>query len=615
MDKCAGNTSNLFGGSIYNRNGLLILDKVQIQHNLATFGGAVMSIGSLVITDSTFYNNTANTSGGAVYVFGSILEATNSTFSGNRTGVNGFGGGILINSSNTNSILQNVTVTGNVSLGGGNGGGLYSVTYIRVVSSVIAGNTASTNSDVGGSIANLGFNILSGDPLLAPLADNGGTTRTHLPQCGSPLINAGDPNSILTTDQRGAARPIEGRVEIGAVELSRIAISPNSLTAGTVGAAYSNTLTAMCETAPYNFTIESGTLPNGLTLSNSGSLAGTPTAGGIFNFTVRVTAANGGFGMTNYALKIFSFTPAALPVGLPNVAYSQSITVTGGTAPYTFALDSGTLPSGFSVSSSGLLSGTTTQIGAFNFAVRATDSNGAFALKNYALNVGYYVINAADSGTGSLRQTILNAPIDGTISFDPAFFNQPRTISIASLLIVNKNLTINGTGANFVIIDGQNATRILNVDTATLTLSGVRLTRGNAGTGNSAGGILVNGGTLNATSIMIDNCIAGSFGGAISNAGSLTLNTSLITGNSGSGGAGISNDAGRTANINYSTVSNNTAVSGGGIGNNGTVNSFGSTFSGNTAQIGGGIYNDGTLFLINSTLSGNRSTSDKGAGI
>src|SRR5579862_8230246 len=66
-----------------------------------------------------------------------------------------------------------------------------------------------------------------------------------------------------------------------------IAITPSSLPAATVASAYSQSVTAGNGTTPYTYAISAGALPSGLTLSTGGTLSGTPTAGGSFNFTVR----------------------------------------------------------------------------------------------------------------------------------------------------------------------------------------------------------------------------------------------------------------------------------------------------------------------------------------
>src|SRR5262249_51851641 len=70
-------------------------------------------------------------------------------------------------------------------------------------------------------------------------------------------------------------------------------------------------------------------------------------------------------------------SPATLPNAKVNVAYSQTITATGGTGPYSFAVNSGTLPTGMSLTSAGVLHGTpTTASGPFSFVITATDSGG-----------------------------------------------------------------------------------------------------------------------------------------------------------------------------------------------------------------------------------------------
>ena len=55
-------------------------------------------------------------------------------------------------------------------------------------------------------------------PLLGPLADNGGPTQTHALLAGSPAIDAGDDTAAPATDQRGVARPQGARSDIGSVE-------------------------------------------------------------------------------------------------------------------------------------------------------------------------------------------------------------------------------------------------------------------------------------------------------------------------------------------------------------------------------------------------------------
>jgi hypothetical protein len=61
-------------------------------------------------------------------------------------------------------------------------------------------------------------NIIGSDPLLEPLADNGGSTQTMALDADSPAIDAGTNTGCPATDQRGVARPQENSCDIGAYE-------------------------------------------------------------------------------------------------------------------------------------------------------------------------------------------------------------------------------------------------------------------------------------------------------------------------------------------------------------------------------------------------------------
>ncbi len=76
-------------------------------------------------------------------------------------------------------------------------------------------------------------------------------------------------------------------------------------------------------------------------------------------------------------------SPASLPTFVAGTSVNQTLTSTGGTGPYTFAVDGGALPIGLNLSPTGALAGTPTHRGVFSFSVRAEDSVGAFTSKNY----------------------------------------------------------------------------------------------------------------------------------------------------------------------------------------------------------------------------------------
>jgi uncharacterized repeat protein (TIGR01451 family) len=106
------------------------------------------------------------------------------------------------------------------------------------------------------------------------------------------------------------------------------------------------------------------------------------------------------------------------------------------------------------------------------------------------------VISNADSGPGSLRQAIIDACDGSTISFDTNQVVSP--ITLASELVINKNLTIAGPGANLLTITGNQTFRLINTTGAiNLTISGLAFTKGFFQSGANASVIeFNNAGTL-----------------------------------------------------------------------------------------------------------------------
>ncbi|GHS87223.1 hypothetical protein FACS1894201_08440 [Bacteroidia bacterium] len=199
-------------------------------------------------------------------------------------------------------------------------------------------------------------------------------------------------------------------------------ITTTSLPAGTVGTAYSQTLTATGST-PITWSVTVGTLPAGLSLNSStGEISGTPTtAEAAVTFTVQ--AANGTSPDDTKALSITinaaaptgtapTITTTSLPAGTVGAAYSQTLAATGST-PITWSVTVGTLPAGLSLNSStGEISGTpTTAEAAVTFTVQA--ANGTSPDDTQVLSI---TINAAaPTGTApTITTTSLPAGTVGT---------------------------------------------------------------------------------------------------------------------------------------------------------------------------------------------------------
>ena len=179
-----------------------------------------------------------------------------------------------------------------------------------------------------------------------------------------------------------------------------LSLTAPSLTIGTVNTPYSATLSTAATggTPPYQWSVQSGALPPGLSLSPTGILSGTPAAAVIltsqsaYTFGVEVTDTSGA---TAFASATIQIEPPALTIttqsplasGILNIPYSQQIlTATGGVAPYTFSITSGSLPSGLSLSD-GTIGGTPTASGPFSVTIAVVDSAGTEAQSTLAGNI------------------------------------------------------------------------------------------------------------------------------------------------------------------------------------------------------------------------------------
>jgi hypothetical protein len=170
-----------------------------------------------------------------------------------------------------------------------------------------------------------------------------------------------------------------------------ITISPSSLPNWTVQSPYLQTLTATGCTISCTWS-SSGKLPSGLSLSSvNGTISGTPSATGAFQFTVTATDLLSRRGSQAYSVTINAvpaFSTTSLPDATAGTPYSQAIQVSNGTPPYTFSVASGALPSGLSLNaSSGVISGTTTGTGSSTFSIAVGDAANATASQAYTLKV------------------------------------------------------------------------------------------------------------------------------------------------------------------------------------------------------------------------------------
>ncbi len=167
----------------------------------------------------------------------------------------------------------------------------------------------------------------------------------------------------------------------------QITLTCPAATTGTVGVAYSSSLTAGGGVPPYTYSITSGSLPAGLMLNSStGAITGTPTTAGTFNFTAQVVDSTGtaaGTTTSNCSIVIAPAPPTLTcpaSTGQVGAVYSSALVAAGGVAPYTFSITSGSLPAGLILNpSTGAITGTPTTAGTFNFTAQVVDSRGTAA--------------------------------------------------------------------------------------------------------------------------------------------------------------------------------------------------------------------------------------------
>lgn len=175
-----------------------------------------------------------------------------------------------------------------------------------------------------------------------------------------------------------------------------LSVSTTSLNPGQVSVAYTGTLSASGGTAPYSWTVKSGSLPPGLSLSTAGAISGTPTAAGASTFVAQVTDSKSGSASSgNLSIAIgggmLTITTTTAPTGTVGTAYpSFQLAATGGVPPYTWAVASGSsLPAGLSLSTAGVVSGTPTSAGTSSPSISVTDettTNTATQNVNFTIN-------------------------------------------------------------------------------------------------------------------------------------------------------------------------------------------------------------------------------------
>lgn len=201
-------------------------------------------------------------------------------------------------------------------------------------------------------------------------------------------------NSSFTVSVKDSSSPAQtAKISESLTVGAALSISTGTLSSGQVGKAYSVTLQATGGKASYSWSVASGSLPSGVTLTKAGVLSGTPTTAGTSSFAIAVTDSESP-AQTVKASKSLTVAPRLLAISTQSLAaaqtgkaYSATLAATGGTPSFTWAITAGALPTGVTLSTAGVLSGTPMIAGTSSFSVTATDSTKPAQTQTAALSL------------------------------------------------------------------------------------------------------------------------------------------------------------------------------------------------------------------------------------
>lgn len=463
-----------YGGGVFSSSGSNVIDTSFLRNHAQgsigssevpagqSAGGGLWDNGAITIDGSTFAGNLADNgpggdasaggqSGGAASV--SPIAATNSTFDAN--GANNISAGAALGAPTLT--LEYVTVAGNIGSSALRGGTL--VTSRSVIADQVGGVLCEFGATTTG-----GFNWADDttcaltdptddqtgtNPMLAPLADNGGPTFTRMPDAASPLVDAIAAASCdLAVDQRDATRPGATNCDIGAVE--RNGVLPTTTTTSTSTTSTSSTTTSTSTTS-------TTTAPTTTTsTSTTTTTAPTTTTTAPTTTTTTTTPATT---TTTTAPTTTTTTPATTTTAPTTTTTAPTTTTTTTTAPTTTTTTEP--PSSTTTSSTSSTSTTSTTTPPDGAALAATLSagtatvGGSLAISGSGCPSGAPVMVALD-GIGTLTQ-----PVAGTTGTFATTFAIPTTATAGA----NTIRVTCGTGTVVLGVTLTAAARAVNAAT------------------------------------------------------------------------------------------------------------------------------------------------------
>jgi len=318
----------------------------------------------------------------------------------------------------------------------------------------VAGTPYSETLSSTGGLGNMTWSVVSGAlPPGISISSAGvlsGTPTTVNITGTSVTIQVQDSSSPLQTTT------IRGNIHVAPV--LAIATPTGPLPDAVVGQAYNFTFKSNGGLTPVTWSVTSGSLPAGLTLSPSGTISGTATTGGSFNFTIQASDGSSpaqtitiNVSVRSSTLLVITTLGGTLPDAVQGSSYTPILLqFTGGIAPQLWMIVAGQLPPGMGLSNGGVISGSPSATGTYSFTARLQDSSNPAQVASVALSIRVaaplVITTPAGALPGALFGTTYSQPLtstggDAPIKWSLAGGQLPPGITLSTAGILNGSST------------------------------------------------------------------------------------------------------------------------------------------------------------------------------
>ena len=306
--------------------------------------------------------------------------------------------------------------------------------------SATVGTAYSTTFSLTGGSGSYTYSVISGSlpPGLTLSSSTGKVT-------GTPTASGTYTFTIKVSDNAGNSDTTTCTIKVTGSTVTLACGSCSSSSKATVGVSYSATLSASGGTSPYTYSIASGSLPPGLSLSSSGSISGKPTTAGTYSFTTKVVDKNGKTDTTTCTIVVagtpvtlycgscgnYGYSSGGSGNGTVGTSYTSTLSVSGGSSPYTYSLVSGSLPPGLTLNTStGVISGTPTTAGTYTFTSKVVDKYGNSDTATCTIKIIGATINLTCGACGSNSTATVGTSYSENVSVSGG--SSPYVYSLAS---------------------------------------------------------------------------------------------------------------------------------------------------------------------------------------